>query len=143
MVAAFAGSSGFIEAVAFAPRSDLLADVSTRGTVTLFSLSGTTRPLPVAIMKTLPASRLAVDFCGARGCPAGSFALGFAPGGRTLTAIVNYAAENRSGRQASAQAPRDVVFTWNVTNPRSVIRVATGPASSPAPIRSTSGRPRC
>ncbi len=105
-IATFAGTSGFIEAVAFAPRSNLLADVGTRGTVALFGLSGTTRPVPVATMKTLPAARLAIDFCGAGGCPAGTFALGFAPDGRTLTAIVNYATASSTGPQAPPRAVR-------------------------------------
>ena len=138
-IAAFAGSSGFIEAVAFAPRSDLLADVSTRGTVTLFSLSGTARPIRVATMRTLPAARLAIDFCGAGGCPAGSFALGFAPDGRTLTAIVNYTTAGPSGPQPSSWAVRDVVFTWNVTNPRSVTRLATFSHPAPTPVGGGNG----
>jgi WD40 repeat protein len=138
-IAAFAGSSGFIEAVAFAPRSDLLADVSTRGTVTLFSLSDTARPVRAATMKTLPAARLAIDFCGAGGCPAGTFALGFAPDGRTLTAIVNYATAGPSGPQVPPQAVRDVVFTWNVTSPRSVTRVATLSHPAPNPVGGGNG----
>ena len=139
-IADFAGSSGFIEAVAFAPRSDLLADVSTRGTVTLFRLSGTTRPA-VATMKTLPAKRLAVDFCGAGGCPAGYFALGFAPDGRTLTAIVNYTTVGPSGTPVPWWAVRDVVFTWNVTSPRSVTRVASFSHPAPRPGRRRQRRP--
>jgi len=138
-IAAFAGSSGFIEAVAFAPASDLLADVSTRGTVTLLSLPGTARPVRVATMPTLPAARLAVDFCGAGGCPAGAFTLGFAPDGRTLTAVVNFAAAAPSGPQAPTLAVRDFVFTWNVTRPRSVTRIAAFSHPAPDPVGGGNG----
>ena len=98
-IAAFAGPSGFIQAVAFAPASDLLADVGTRGTVTLFDISAA-GPVRVATMKTLPAARLAVDFCGPGCGPAGNFALGFAPDGRTLTAVVNFSSVARHVRSA-------------------------------------------
>jgi hypothetical protein len=137
-ITAFAGSSGFIDAVAFAPRSDLLGDVSTRGTVTLFSLSGTA-PVRAATMKTLPAARLAIDFCGAGGCSAGAFALGFAPDGRTLTAVVNYATAGPSGPQAPPRTVRDVVFTWNVTSPRSVTLVRTLSHPAPKPVGGGNG----
>jgi WD40 repeat protein len=132
-IAAFAGPSGFIQAVAFAPASDLLADVGTRGTVTLFDISAA-GPVRVATMKTLPAARLAVDFCGPGCGPAGNFALGFAPDGRTLTAVVNFSSvAGTSGPQSPTWSVRDYVFTWNVTRPRSVTRVAAFSHPAPTP----------
>jgi hypothetical protein len=83
-------------------------------------------------MPTLPPARLAHDFCGDGGCPAGAFALGFAPDGRTLTVVVNFAAAASASPQAQATSIRDYVFTWNVTRPRAVTRVAA--FSRPAPI---------
>ena len=50
-------------------------------------------------------ARLAIDFCGEGGCPDGTFALGFAPDGRTLTAVVNYATPGPSGPVRAASTP--------------------------------------
>jgi hypothetical protein len=91
-------------------------------------------PVRAATMPTLPAARLAVDFCGAGGCPAGAFTLGFAPDGRTLTAVVNFAAAGPAGPQAPPQSVRDYVFTWNLTRPRSVTRVAAFSHPAPVPV---------
>jgi len=107
--------------------------VGTRGTVTLFDISAA-GPVRVATMKTLPAARLAVDFCGPGCGPAGNFALGFAPDGRTLTAVVNFSSvAGTSGPQSPTWSVRDYVFTWNVTRPRSVTRVAAFSHPAPTP----------
>jgi WD40 repeat protein len=118
-IAMLPGSSGFVDAVAFSPGNNLLADVGAFGTVTLFTVSSTGSPVRAATMKTLPAAGLELNFCGSV-CQAGKFALGFSSDGRTLTAVVNYATAGPSGPQAPPQSVRDVVFTWNVTSPRSV-----------------------
>lgn len=132
------GSSGFIDAVAFSPGGNLLADVGALGKVTLFALRGTARPVRVATVPTEPAARLAVTFCGDL-CQAGNFAPGFAPGGRTLTAIVNYATAGPSGPQAPPGTVRDVVFTWNVTSPPSVTLLTTFSHPAPTPAGGGNG----
>ena len=119
--------SGFVQALAFSPGGSLLAVLSYRGTVTLYSLADAANPVPIATMQTVTARQIAGTVCEPGGC-APDFSIGFAPDGRTLTAVADLAQPTRAQGNSPAVnrgplAPRGYIFEWNVTNPRSVSRI--------------------
>jgi WD40 repeat protein len=123
-IATLTGTSGFIDALAFSPSGNLLADISYRGTVTMYSLANPARPARVATMQPLPAAQLAENTCN---CAYAYYTLAFAADGRTLTAVVSASIPPHPIVSPDAQTAlptRDYVFVWNVTSPQSVTRIA-------------------
>ena len=114
-VATITGRDGYFQALAFAPRGGLLAGVTTAGTVLVYRLDGQGRPTLTASRSGLAAralypggvqapAGLAAD---CPGCMTPSYALGFAPGGPSLTVVVDKILPDNSSR--------DTAFTWPVT----------------------------
>jgi hypothetical protein len=114
-VATVTSRDGYFQALAFSPRGRLLAGVTTGGTVLVYRLGGPGRPALTAIHPGLAAQAL---YPGGRRAPAGlaascpgcmvpSYALGFAPGGRALTVVLDKIFPDNSSR--------DTAFTWPVT----------------------------
>jgi WD40 repeat protein len=124
-IATMPSRSGFIDALAFSPLGNLLAAISYGGTVSLFGLADSAHPALAAVMQTLPAAQLAADPCG---CSSALYTLAFTSDGRTLTGVASTSMPSQPiatpTAQTSALPIRDYVFVWNVTNPRSVTRVA-------------------
>ena len=114
-VATVTGRDGYFQALAFSPQGDLLAGVTTAGTVLVYRLDDPGRPTLTASRSGLAAQALYPG--GARapaglaascpGCMAPSYALGFAPGGRALTVVLDKIFPDNSSR--------DTAFTWQVT----------------------------
>jgi len=105
----------YFQALAFSPHGDLLAGVTTAGTVLVYRLDDPGRPALTASRSGLAAQAL---YPGAVRAPAGlaascpgcttpSYALGFAPGGRALTVVLDLGFPDNSSR--------DTAFTWQVT----------------------------
>jgi WD40 repeat protein len=133
-IATITGSAGFIDALAFSPDGKLLADVSFTGAVNLFSLKDPATPRRLATMQTLATVGRTVTKCTnspgqpSPPCPDVMYALAFSSDARTLTAIGN--AGKGPGRKAAVVGQvgvriNDFGFAWNVTNPASVIRIAS------------------
>lgn len=125
--AVLAAPRDFIQAIAFSPRGHLLAGVTYHGAVLAYSLADPARPVRAAAADGIlaraffPSGRLTpagprCDVCG----PA-SYAVGFAPDGRTLTVVVDRAENNPSQDNAA----RDTVFTWTVTESGALGALAT------------------
>jgi WD40 repeat protein len=93
-IATLTGPRDFVQAITFSLRGNLLAGVTYHGTVLVFS-----------------------------GCSPASYAVAFAPDGRTLTVVV--AREEGNVTSALSYAARDTVFTWNVTSSGAVSGVTT------------------
>lgn len=101
--------------MAFAPEGRLLAAVTTSGTVLVYNLDHPARPVRTAIRRSLvtrapfPAGQGATTGSptGCPGCSVPFYALGFAPGGRALTLVMDRIMPN--------QFSRDTVLTWQVT----------------------------
>lgn len=114
-VAVITGRDGYFQALAFSARGGLLAGVTTGGTVLVYRLDGRGRPALTAIRPGLAARALYPGGVRAPaglaatcpGCMTPSYALGFAPGGRALTAVLDKIFPNNSSR--------DTAFTWQVT----------------------------
>jgi WD40 repeat protein len=109
------GRDDYFQALAFSPQGDLLAGVTTGGTVLTYSLHDPRRPVLTAIRSGLGAHAL---YRGGQQAPAGlasscpgcltpTYALGFGPGGRTLTVVLDMNLPDNSSR--------DTAFTWQVT----------------------------
>jgi WD40 repeat protein len=115
--AVLAGPRDFTQAIAFSPREDLLAGVTYHGTVVVHNLDDLARPVRVATIGGIlaraffPDGRLtaAGPFCAI--CSPASYAVAFAPDGRTLTVVVDRAEND----PALDNAARDTVLTWTVT----------------------------
>jgi hypothetical protein len=107
--------AGWLTALAFAPRGRLLAGVTTSGTVLVYSLDDAAHPVRTAIRRSLVSRALYPDGdAGTTGAPTGcpgcfvpTYAIGFAPGGRALTIVMDRGMPNNSSR--------DTVLTWQVT----------------------------
>jgi hypothetical protein len=105
---------GRLVALAFSPQGDLLAGVTTGGTVLVYR-HDLGRPTLTASRSGLAAQALypggvrapAGLAASCPGCMAPSYALGFAPGGRALTVVVDKIFPDNSSR--------DTAFTWQVT----------------------------
>lgn len=107
--------AGWFTALAFAPGGRVLAGVTTSGTVMVYNLDHLARPVLAAIRHSLvtraryPDGKAATSAAptGCPGCLVPSYALGFAPGGRTLTIVMD--------RSISNFYSRDTALTWSVT----------------------------
>jgi hypothetical protein len=107
--------AGWFTALAFAPGGALLAGVTTSGTVLVYSLDHPARPARTAIRRSLVTRALFPDGqaatsgapTGCPGCLVPGYALGFAPGGRGLTVVMDRIMPDNSSR--------DTVLTWQVT----------------------------
>jgi WD40 repeat protein len=107
--------TGWFTALRFAPRGALLAGVTTSGTVLVYNLDHPGRPARTAIRRSLVTLALFPDGeaatagapTGCPGCLVPSYALGFAPGGRALTVVMDRIMPDNSSR--------DTVLTWPVT----------------------------
>jgi len=114
-VATVTGRDGYFQALAFSPQGDLLAGVTTGGTVLVYRLDDLGRPTLTASRSGLTAQALypggvrapAGLAASCPGCMAPSYALGFAPGGRALTVVVD--------KNFPDNSSRDTAFTWQVT----------------------------
>ena len=141
-IATISGSAGFIDVLAFSPHGHLLADVSFTGAVNLFSLADPAAPQRLATMQTLAAVGRTVRKCTnppgqpSPPCPDVMYALAFSSDGRTLTAIANAGRGPRSTAAVVGQVNvkiSDFGFAWNLTNPASVIRIASFVHHLPTP----------
>jgi len=107
--------AGWLTAMAFAPGGRLLAAVTTSGTVLVYNLDHPARPVRTAIRRSLvtralfPAGQGATTGAptGCPGCSVPFYTLGFAPGERALTLVMDRIMPN--------QFSRDTVLTWQVT----------------------------
>ena len=114
-VATVTGRDGYFQALAFSPHDGLLAGVTTGGTVLVYRLGDSGRPALTASRSGLAAQALYPGGVRAPaglawscpGCMAPSYALGFAPGGRALTVVLDKILPDNSSR--------DTAFTWQVT----------------------------
>jgi len=114
-IATITGQGGYFQALAFAPHGDLLAGVTTPGTVQVYRLDDQGHPTLTASRPGLAARALypggvpapAGLASSCPGCMVPSYALGFAPGGRALTVVLDYIFPDNSSR--------DTAFTWTVT----------------------------
>ena len=114
-VATITGQGGYFQALAFAPHGDLLAGVTTPGTVQVYRLDDQGHPTLTASRPRLAARAMypggvrapAGLASSCPGCTVPSYALGFAPGGRALTVVLDYIFPDNSSR--------DTAFTWPVT----------------------------
>jgi hypothetical protein len=114
-VATITGRDGYFQALAFSPRGGLLAGVTTGGTVLVYRLDGRGRPALTAIRSGLAARALypggvrapAWLAASCPGCMTPAYALGFAPGGRALTVVLD--------KSFPSNFCRDTAFTWQVT----------------------------
>ena len=105
----------YFQALAFSPQGDLLAGVTTAGTVLVYRLDDPGRPTVTASRSGLAAQALYPGGVRAAaglatscpGCTTPSYALGFAPGGRTLTVVLDNILPDNSSR--------DTAFSWQVT----------------------------
>jgi hypothetical protein len=116
-LATLGGTGGLTEGLAFSPGGNLLAVLNSPGTVLVYSLASPARPArPVrtaAVSGLLfraryPDGQPKPDeiLCG--GCALASYAVAFAPGGHTLTVVINRT-------EMSADSGRDTIFDWHVT----------------------------
>ena len=107
--------AGWFTALAFTPACRLLAGVTTSGTVLVYNLDHPARPVLAAIRRSLATRALfpgresatAAAPTGCPGCLVPNYALGFAPGGRTLTVVMDRIMPDNSSR--------DTVLTWQVS----------------------------
>ena len=114
-VATITVRNDYFQALAFSPQGDLLAGVTTAGTVLVYRLDDPDRPTVTASRSGLAAQALypggvrapAGLAASCPGCMAPSYALGFAPGGRALTVVLDKIFPDNSSR--------DTAFTWQVT----------------------------
>ena len=114
-VATITSRDGYFQALAFSPQGGLLAGVTTAGTVLVYRLDDPGRPAVTASRSGLAAQALypggvrapAGLAASCPGCTAPSYALGFAPGGRALTVVLDNILPDNSSR--------DTAFTWQVT----------------------------
>ena len=120
-MATLAGPHDFIQAFAFSPGTNLLAAVTYQGTVLVFSLANPARPARTATISGIMSQALYPDgqlqHPDAPPCPLcgpASYAVAFAPDGRTLTAVVDR--EEGNVTAALSYVSRDTVFTWKVTS---------------------------
>ena len=105
----------YFQALAFSPQGDLLAGVTTAGTVLVYRLDNPGRPALTASRSGLAAQALypgrvrapAGLAASCPGCTTPSYALGFAPGGRALTVVLDKIFPDNSSR--------DTTFSWRVT----------------------------
>jgi WD40 repeat protein len=102
---------GYFQALAFSPQGGLLAGVTTEGTVLVYRLDDLGHPTLTASRSGLAAQALFPGGvqapAGCPGCMTPWYALGFAPGGRALTVVVDKILPDNSSR--------DTAFTWQVT----------------------------
>jgi WD40 repeat protein len=129
-IATLTGLRDFVQAIAFSPRGDLLAAVTYHGTVLVFSLADPARPALATTISGIMADALYPDgrlrHPDAPPCPLcspASYAVAFAPDGRTLTVVVDRQEANVT--PAYSNVSRDTVFTWNVTGSGTVGGVTT------------------
>ncbi len=129
-VATVGGPRDFVQAITFSPRGNLLAGVTYHGTVLVFSLADPARPARTATISGIMTDALYPDgrlqHPGAPPCPScgpASYAVAFAPDGRTLTAVI--ARQEGDVTSAYSDASRDTVFTWNVTSSGALSGLAT------------------
>ena len=120
-IATLTGLRDFVQAIAFSPRGGLLAAVTYHGTVLVFSLADPARPARTATISDIMADALYPDgrlrHPDAPPCPLcspASYAVAFAPDGRTLTVVVDRQEANVIGGYSNVS--RDTVFRWNVTS---------------------------
>jgi WD40 repeat protein len=129
-IAILTGLRDFVQAIAFSPRGGLLAVITYHGTVLVFSLGDPARPALTAAISGIMADALYPDgrlqHPDAPPCPLCgpvSYAVAFAPDGRTLTVVVDRQEANVT--PAYSNVSRDTVFMWNVTSSGTVSGVTT------------------
>lgn len=129
-IATLTGPRDFVQAITFSPHGNLLAGVTYHGTVLVFSLADPARPARTATISGIMTDALYPDgrlqHPDAPPCPScgpASYAVAFAPDGRTLTAVI--ARQEGNVTSAYSDASRDTVFTWNVTSSGALSGVAT------------------
>jgi WD40 repeat protein len=114
-MATIGGADGFIVAFAFSPGGNLLAAVTYHGTVLVYNLADPTRPARTATVPGLLTRALypngtpqptETPLCPS--CSPANYAVAFAPGGHTLTVVVDRG-------EMSANSGRDTIFDWPVT----------------------------
>ena len=115
----------FTQGLAFSPNGNLLAVLTEHGTMLVYNLADPGRPVRTATVRGLLTSALypngtpqptETPLCAT--CGGSSWAVAFAPGGRTLTAVVDRA-------EMSANSGRDTIFDWPVTGPGTLGPVRT------------------
>jgi hypothetical protein len=104
----------FTQALAFSPDGNLLAVLTSHGTVLVYSLADPARPVRTATVGGLldraryPDGQTQPDEVVCAACTLASYAVAFAPGGHTLTVVVDR-------EEMSANSGRDTIFDWPVT----------------------------
>src|SRR4029077_8798801 len=114
-MATLGGAGAFVPAFAFSPGGNLLAAVTDHGTVLVYSVADPARPARTASVRGLLTRALypsrssqphETPLCAT--CGLASYAVAFAPGGHTLTVVVDR-------EEMSANSGRDTIFDWPVT----------------------------
>ena len=114
-LATISGAGDFTQALAFSPRGNLLAVLTYHGTVLVYNLADPARPARTATVRGLlararyPDGQTEPDEVLCAGCSLASYAVGFPPGGHTLTVVVDR-------EEMSANSGRDTIFDWPVTS---------------------------
>ena len=102
------------QALAFAPGGNLLAVLTAHGIVLVYNLADPVRPVRTATVRGLldraryPDGQTQPDEVLCAACTQASYAVAFAPGGHTLTVVVDR-------EEMSANSGRDTIFDWPVT----------------------------
>jgi WD40 repeat protein len=102
------------QALAFAPGGNLLAVLTSHGIVLVYNLADPVRPVRTATVRGLldraryPDGQTQPDEVLCAACTQASYAVAFAPGGHTLTVVVDR-------EEMSANSGRDTIFDWPVT----------------------------
>jgi WD40 repeat protein len=110
-----ASPGDFTQALAFSPGGNLLAVLTSHGTVLVYSLADPARPVRTATVAGLldraryPDGQTQPDEVLCSACTLASYAVAFAPGGHTLTVVVDR-------EEMSANSGRDTIFDWPVTS---------------------------
>jgi WD40 repeat protein len=114
-LAAIDSPGDYIQALTFSPRGNLLAVLTYHGTVLVDSVADPARPARTATARGLlararyPDGQTQPDEVLCAGCGLASYAVAFAPGGHTLTVVVDR-------EEMSANSGRDTIFAWPVTS---------------------------
>lgn len=124
-IATLTGSRDYFTALAFSPQADLLAGVTFRGGMLVFSLADPRHPVRAATSPDLLASarfpsgaRGPADPCNP-GCATAAYAIGFNADGHALTVVID-----RSEAYPST-TDRDTIFTWQIASSGAISDLTT------------------